>query len=367
MKTTADVVIIGAGIQGTSVAYHLTRKGVTNVLVVEMDQIGSGSSSRSAAQLWSQFPEALNIILSLESFKEYQRFREELGVDIGLTITGTLLLASESNVNELRAQIEVQRKLGVLTEVLSPEDLGRLIPGLNVDDVIFGALCRQDGFIDPHSVMQAYSRAASRLGAEFNEGVRATGIIQNGSRIVAVDTSGGPIYTPVVVNAAGVLAAEVGRWLGIELPIRNSKRHLFITEPFSDMPNEVPMVEDDSQWYFRREGPGVMMGMGLEWTDEIAPQTNWGFLEQVVDHALYRFPPLCAAKVSRGWAGIRPLTPDNLPILGRIPEVSGYINCCGWGGQGVMHAPIGGRLIAELIADGTPVSIDLSPLSSQRF
>jgi sarcosine oxidase subunit beta len=370
LKTHSDVVIIGGGIIGTSIAYHLARRGIRDVVLVEADIVGSGSSGRSAAMILLQESGEMTIRMSQESFKEYLRFHDELGADIGYKPIGFLNLATEAIADDLRAQVELQQRLGVPVQVLSPSDIARLVPAVNLDDIVFGSICWQDGVIDPHSVMQAYVQHARRAGADVNEKVEATGIALNSARhyVVGVETSAGYIATPIVVNAAGARAAQIAAWVNLQLPITNYKRTVFITDRFDAIPDNTPFVMDLAvEWYFRKEGRGILMGMGTEESTIFEPQLEWEFLDTMIQHALRRAPILANACVMRGWAGLRSLTPDDYPILGRAPNVDGFINACGWGGHGVMHAPIAGQLVAELIADGVPTTMDIAPFRLERF
>ncbi len=367
MRPTADVVIIGGGIQGTSVAYHLAKQGVRNVILVEADIIGSGSSGRSAAMILLQMSREETIRLSQESFKEYLHFQEAFGADIGYKPIGYLNLATDAVADELRRQVDLQRQMGVPVETLTPDEIARLVPSVKTDDIVFGSICWQDGVIDPHSVMQTYAQHARRLGVEIDEKVEATGIALDGNRVSGVQTTAGAISTPLVVNAAGPRAALVASWVRVNLPIKNFKRTIFITDRFDEVPEDTPFVMDLSvEWYFRKEGKGILMGMGTEESTAFEPQLDWEFLDTMIQHALHRAPILANARVMRGWAGLRPLTPDDYPILGPVDGIVGYVNACGWGGHGVMHAPIGGQLVAEWIATGR-TTMNLTPFLAARF
>jgi sarcosine oxidase subunit beta len=152
------------------------------------------------------------------------------------------------------------------------------------------------------------------------------------------------------------------------IELTNYKRTIFITDRFDALADSAPFVMDLSvEWYFRKEGRGVLMGMGIEESTTFEPQLEWEFLNTMIQHALHRAPILAHARVMRGWAGLRSLTPDDYPILGRAPNVAGFINACGWGGHGVMHAPIAGQLVAELIADGKTTTMDIAPFRLDRF
>lgn len=368
MKITASVVIIGGGIIGTSIAYHLAQRGVRDIVLVEADIVGSGSSGRSAAMILLQMSREMTVRLSQESFKQYLNFEDEFGVDIGYKPIGYLNLAMKEIAEDLRAQIALQHQLGVPTEILPPQEIARLVPAVKVDDLEFGSICWRDGVIDPHSVMQAYVKHARRLGAEVNEKVAATGIVVEKNRVIGVQTSAGDIATPMVINAAGARAVEIGQWVGLNLPIKNFKRTIFITDRFDAIADEIPFVMDLAvEWYFRKEGKGILMGMGVEESTTFEPQLEWEFLDAMIARAMHRAPILANARVMRGWAGLRSLTPDDYPILGRAPGIDGFINACGWGGHGVMHAPVAGQLIAELMIDGKMTTLDGAAFRLERF
>lgn len=368
MRTNADVVVIGGGIQGLSCLYHLAAKGIKNISLVELDLLGSGSSGRSAAMLVLSMSRAETIALSLVAWKEYMAFPELFGESTHFKQIGYLTVATAAAEHELRQELAAQRSMNVPLEVLDPQQVKEIVPAVNVDDLVLGAFYRADGVIDPHAVMQTYARAAKQLGAEINERVQATGIVQENGRVVGVETTAGLISTPRVVNATGARAREVGAWVGLDLPIRNFKRHIFITDEFHAIPPNTPFVMDlEVEWYFRKEGDNVLMGMGREESTSFEPQFVPEFQEQVIERAALRAPILLEAKILRGWAGLRALTPDDLPVLGYAPGVEGFVNCCGWGGHGVMHAPVGGILTAEIIADGKASSMDITPFKYERF
>lgn len=368
MLNTADVVVIGGGIQGLSCAYHLAAKGVKNVSLVELEFLGSGSSGRSAAMLVHAMWSPQTILLSRLSAQEYFAFKQVVGEEFEYKPIGHMNVATAAAEHALREEVAMQQGMGVPIEVLSPDDIQKAVPALNVQDLVLGAVCWQDGVIDPHAVMQAYARAARRLGAEINEMVRATGIVTENGRVVAVETTEGKIATPLVVNATGARAGEVASWVGLHLPITNYKRHIFITDEFPAIPRNTPFVMDtEVEWYFRKEGENVLMGMGREESTTFEPQFEPEFQEQVIERAALRAPVLLEATIVRGWAGLRALTPDDLPILGFAPGVEGFVNCCGWGGHGVMHAPAGGILTAEVIVDGKASSLDITPFRLERF
>lgn len=368
VKTSAEVVIIGGGIQGLSLAYHLTARGVRDALLIEMNTLGSGSSGRSAAIIGHAFQTEHSLPLTRWSFEAFMRFEEELGTGPDYEPIGILLLAGAQTAPDLRERHALLRQQGIESLVLAEQDILRLTPGLNLSDIELAVYNPGEGAIDPHVIMMAYAQHARRRGATLVEGVRATGLQVQGGRVVGVETSEGPVATPCVINAAGFRAREVAAWAGLDLPITNTKRHIFVTGPLPAYSQPIPFTyEMDLPWYMRREGPGLLLGMGNAESDEEDPQVDWAFLDEVIEHSIHRAPPLEEAGVKTAWAGLRPLTPDDDPILGPAPALAGYWNDCGWGGHGIMHAPAAGAALAEWIVDGAPTAVDLRPFAAERF
>jgi sarcosine oxidase subunit beta len=368
VKNTADVVIIGGGIQGISLAYHLARRGVTDVCLVEMNTLGSGSSGRSAAIIGYAFPSENCLPLVQYSFEALMRFEQELEADPGYEPIGCLLLAGSEGAPGLRQRHALLQQLGIDSHLVDHGAIARLTPGLNLEDIEVGLYNAREGCIDPHLIMMGYAQRARRLGVEFVEEVRATGLCTEGDRIAGVETSAGPIATPCVVNAAGFRARQVAAWAAMDLPITNVKRHIFCTGPVPTYSESIPFTyEVELPWYLRREGPGLLIGMGNAESDEEDPQVDWSFLDAVIEHSVHRAPALDEAGVKTAWAGLRPITPDDDPILGPAPHLRGFFNDCGWGGHGIMHASAGGLLLAEWIVDGQPTSLDASLFGAERF
>lgn len=368
MKTTFDAVIIGGGIQGLSLAYHLTRLGLTDVCLVEARTLGSGSSGRSATIIGHGFPVEEDLPLTRLSFAAVERFGAELGADPGYEPIGCLLLAGPQEAAGLRRRCAVLREMGVECDLPAGDDVLRLTPALDLDGIEAALYLPRDGNLDPHSMMQAYAHQARRAGAVLAEEVRATGLIVRGGRVAGVETTAGPIATPCAVNAAGFRAREVAGWAGMRLPIANLKRHIFVTGPVAAYSRPIPFTyEAGVAWYMRREGPGLILGMGAVESDEEDPQVDWSFLDAVIEQSLRRAPALADAGVKTAWAGLRPVTPDDRPILGEAAGLGGFYNDCGWGGHGVMHAPAAGQALAELIARGRAEALDLAPYRAERF
>jgi sarcosine oxidase subunit beta len=370
MARLADAVIIGGGCMGASVAFHLTRLGVTNVVLVERGrQLAAGSTGRNAGGVRHQFSHEANIQLSIESIRMLERFEAETGYPADLRQDGYLfLLSTLPSVELFKQNVSRQRRLGVDVEWLTAADAERLAPGLNADGVLAATFCDRDGIADPNSVTTGFAKAAQTAGATISCDTEAIGIRVENDRAVAVETSLDLIHTPVVVNAAGPHARIVGRMAGADVPVYPYRRHIFLANPTAGIPTSRVMVIDfESTFYFHREGPGVLFGMGAKnETSTFDTTVQWDFLHEVVDTAMRRLPALKNAAVTRAWAGSYEVTPDANPIIGPTPGVDGFFQINGFSGHGFQHSPAAGRIVADLIAGRDP-RFDLSPFAADRF
>jgi len=369
MKTTADVVIIGAGVIGCSTAYHLAQMGITDVAVFEMDQVGSGSSGKSASMLSLQYCEdELTIQMTKYSYAKYMQFEGEMGVPIDFKKIGWMSVASEKNVELLRKNAELLNSHGITTEILEPDEIKRRYPEIEIEDLALGTWGPDDGLIDPHMVMWGYMKKAQEMGATLHQGVKATGIQVHYGKVEGVRTGNGFVSSRTVVNAGGPWAKEIGRWVDVEIPITNLARTIVVTGPCADVPHNRPFFDDLTfEWYCRPEISGLLMGMGAKPVEEHNSQTDTEMVHEIIDVAVRRIPVLEKASMQTAWTGIRPLTPDGHPIIGPVPSVGGLMLNCGWGGRGIIQAPIAGRLVAETIHHGYSSTMDIHPLKIERF
>ena len=370
LPRTASVVIVGGGVVGCSIAYQLGRRGVRDVVVLERETVGSGTTSKAAGGIRAQFPTEAEIRFSLESIRVFESFAEEFGVDPGYRKIGYLFLVSDpADLAGYEPRIALQRRLGVDIRVLTPDDAQKLVPALRVDDLIAAIWGPGDGVAGPAEVTNAFARRARELGARIAEGVTVTAIDADGGRVRGVRTAQGDVATPLVINAAGPAAARVARLAGVTVPVLPRRRHIFFTEPFPEIPGPVPLTTDrGSGFYFRKEmeqlliSPGDVEDIG----DDFTVPMDHAKVAETVEKAVHRLPIIERARIAGGWAGLRPLTPDDHAIVGWAPGCDGFFLAVGFGGHGFQHSPATGRYVAEWIVDGAP-SMDLSLFDPARF
>lgn len=370
LPRTASAVVIGAGVVGCSIAYHLARRGMRDVLVLERDAVGAGTTSKAAGGVRAQFPTETEIRFSQESLRVFESFEEEFGADAGFKRIGYLFLISdEADLRAFEPRMALQRRLGVDVRVITPAEARELVPGLHVDDLIAAVWGPDDGVAGPAEVTTGFARRARELGARIVEGVEVTRIVLDGGRVRGVGTPRGVVATPLAINAAGPAAARVGRLAGLDLPVLPRRRHIFFTEPFPDIPGPIPLTTDRrSGFYCRKEVDALLLSPGdvEDVGDDRSAAVDWGRMEEVVGKAVHRLPLLERARIAGGWAGLRPLTPDDHALVGPAPGLEGFFLAVGFGGHGFQHAPATGRQVAEWLVDGRP-SMDLSVFDPARF
>ncbi len=372
IEKTTEVIIIGAGVIGLSIAYHLAKLGCHDVVVLEKeDTIGSGSTAKAAGGARHQFCNEVNIKLSIESIKFFERFEEEIGAPIDFRQHGYLRLVSiEEELEWLRQKVTLQQKLGVKVYLLSPREVKEVIPALKIDDVLGAAYCPADGKLDPYSLVQGYALGAKRLGARINTKIEVVGIkISKGHQVQGVFTNEGEIEAPVVVNAAGAYAGRVGKTVGLDIPVHPHKQHTFFTAPSEEIRKDAPLILDLHMGFtIWREGRGLAFtGSDPEQPEGFDISVDWSYLPKLAERILPRFPFLADVGIMRAEAGLHPDTPDASAILGSVTEVGGFYLACGLNSQGVQHSPAVGRLMAEYILGmGSDPAISLLGLSRFR-
>lgn len=370
LPNSAEIVIIGGGVMGASALYHLAKLGVKDVVLLEKENFfGAGSTGKCAGGVRYQFNTEINIQLSKLSLPMIENFEIETGQSVRYEKCGYLfVLTAEKDIPIFKRNVELQHKLGVMTEWLSGDDVRKRLPAMKFDDAIAGTFHQNDGIVDPNSVVNGYISAAQKLGAIAISNVEVRGITRKGDSVEGVMTSQGEIKTRMILNAAGAWAGQIGSMAGVQLPIQPLRRQMFTTNPLPEIPANLPFVIDFSKsLYFHREGAGLLIGMSNQ--NEVI-----GFNEQVDDEfeletmeeAIARLPLLEKASRASHWAGLYEVTPDAHPIFGQTP-VDGFFVCAGFSGHGFMHGPIAGKLMSELMTHGKFESLDVNMLDLARF
>jgi sarcosine oxidase subunit beta len=372
MRGTADVVVVGGGVVGASAAYHLAAAGAGPVVLLEReDQLGTGSTGACAGGFRHQFSSEINIRLSLASVPMITGFAEEHGLPLDVSQDGYLFMVrGEDSWDEFLASVELQRSLGVAVDVLTPEEAATLVPGISVDRMVGATFGPEDGIADPSGLTLGYATLARRAGVDIQTGVEVSGIDMSNDRVAGVSTSKGQVSAPVVVNAAGPWAASLASTAGVDLPVDPVARQVLVTGPFLGAPTRRTLVIDaGTTFYFHREGEGVLMGMGAEHEEpSFDTRVDETFIaEELLPTAVRVFPPLEGADSRHRWAGLYEMTPDRHPIIGEAPGVEGLYLANGFSGHGFQHAPVVGKLLAEMILEGGPRTVDVSSLSLERF
>jgi sarcosine oxidase subunit beta len=374
---SAEVVVLGAGVMGASVAWHLAARGCRDVLVLDRDAgPGLGSTGRATGGFRTQFATEVNIRLSLLSREKLLRFPEEVGGDPGYRPHGYLFLASdEAQIEALRSIRPLQRSLGVPVEEIGLEDVRRLNPAVRLDGLTGGSFCPIDGFIRPLDILGGYGEAARRLGVRFEYGAEVTAFTVEKrlpGRVVGVETTAGPVAARHVVNAAGAWAGAVARLAGEDVPVTPLRRQVAPTEPTSVLPEDMPMTIFLEDGFHLRVRDGRVL---LLWPQDhpgsgpFATGFDESWLPGLLARAQARVPVLAGVPIDRPrcWAGLYEMSPDKHAIVGRAPRLENFWLINGSSGHGVMHSPALGQLVAEMILDGAAHTIDLHVLRPERF
>jgi sarcosine oxidase subunit beta len=355
-QETAEVVIIGGGAMGASTAYHLTELGITNVVLVERETLGSGSTSKAAGGIRTQFADELNVRIALRSLGEFESFEERLGVDIDFRQHGYLfLLDSAEDVRLFRAALALQGSLGVISTELTLDEVLTLVPPIETEGLLAATYCPRDGIATPETVVHGYAQAASERGVRIKQGCEVERISRLGNKIHSVETSEGRIRTDTIICTAGVWSKDVAALAGIELPVTGEARWMHYSPDGGGLPDELPLTIDFSTgFYFHREGPGLAFG-GREPT-----------IEGVATHATRRLPLLAELPIQASWWGYYEMSPDHNAIVGEATKPTRLLYAAGFSGHGFQQSPAVGEHLAELVAGRTP-TLDLSAFSLERF
>jgi len=367
-RNTADVAIIGGGVHGCSVAWHLAKEGL-KVVLFERDYLSSGGSGRSAAGIRQQFGTEVNCKLALYNLEKFPVLQEELEYEADLEYdpSGYLWIAySESQLEQLKKNVELQNSLGINSKILTPEEIKEVAPGLNTEGMIGASWNEKDGHINPHTLTFAYADAAKRLGAVIHTQTLVTGLEVQAEKVVGVKTSKGDWDVGCVVCAAGPWSVEVAKWVGLDVPIVPERHQILITEPIERMKHPMTLCLDDGSYFKQCPNGTFMLGWGNpNEKKDTSFESSWEFLLEVSRRVLAKMPCLSGVRVVRQWTGPYDITPDQQAIVGATP-VEGFYLDCGWSGHGLQFAPSIGRIMSEIVVGKDPF-IDVSVFRFTRF
>lgn len=369
LPTSADVVIIGGGAIGTSIAFHLAEAGVTDVVLLERDTLAAGSTCKAAGGVRAQFSDRINIQLGARSLAAFTRFGTRPGQEIDLHQVGYLfLLSTSADVESFERDVGLQNELGVTSRMIDVAEARELSPLIDTDGLVAAVFSPDDGHCTPESVVLGYARAARGLGAVLLTGVTVTGIDVVGDEARVVRTDRGVVEAGTVICAAGAWSRRVGEWVDTDLPVTPVKRQVIFTEPMPGLAAVVPFTIDFStSFYFHREGRGLLMGMSdpdqvpgfdLTYTDEWLPRLG--------NAIRARAPDLLGVGLINGWAGLYEVTPDHNALIGRSSATPNFLYATGFSGHGFLQAPAVGEVIRDQYLGREPV-VDTALLSADRF
>ena len=375
MRSTADVVIIGGGVMGASIAYHLSEKGATNVVLLERKTLAAEGTGHSGALVRQHYSQDPIIQMAVRSVRIFEEFEERTGRANVFNQTGWVKIGSAEMKAEMERNIERHRAFGIEAGFLSVDDLQKMMPGINPEGIGSALIEHKGGYADPTATTEGLAEVARSRGVEIIEGVAATGMEASGGRITSVRTTNGAISTPVVVNAAGPWSPEIAAWVGIDLPIKVTREQDLVLETDdADLRPEYPVSNGLDRTYWRRDRGRLLAGDGHPKENEYVDANDYDSTHDAsyeldlmarLKHRIPRFAD--NARVVGGFAALYDVTPDWHPILGAVDGVDGYINCVGWSGHGFKLGPAVGELMAEVIVDGSASSIDISTLGLDRF
>lgn len=374
MNTNTDhIVVIGAGVVGASVAWHLAQMGAGRVTILEREiQPGTGSTSKANGGIRAQFTTDVNIAMSLLSMEILDSLAADIGEPGVYHKAGYLFVTTQpATLAKMEDAAAFQRARGVTVDVLDNTDIRKRAPWMHIDDLVGGTFGARDGFIDPGGLCNWFLRRAAARGVAIRCNTEVTGLGTTASGGWRLLTSHGPLEADAVVNCAGPWAAGIAQLAGFELPVRPVRRHLILSGPVRDLPATIPMTIDaDTGVLIRREGPAVLTA----WSNaDEPPGFNFSFDDDFIlrfaEELEHRFPLVAAGGIDlkHSWCGLYEVSPDHHGIIGEAPGAPGFFLVNGFSGHGVMHSPAAGRVTAELILTGAARSADIAPLSPGRF
>ena len=371
MSETADVIIIGAGVQGASLAFHLAQRGVKSV-VLEKKFIAAGATGRSSGLVRMHYDVRQDTELAWVSFKYFSSWKEMVGGDCGFTRTGFIQLVAPSDMDKLKANVGMHQAIGVPVLLIDASDVKRLAPSFAADDVVLAAYEPESGYAMPSDTATSLMNAARASGARLVQDCEVTGLLFTGASLAGVRTSQGEFHAPVVVNVAGAWAGKINQMAGLDIPY-DTWRHdtMFVARPPQIGPAHPTVIDFANEMYFRPEGKLTLIGLEDgnllgESPDNDTDHARPGFVERGIDRICRRIPIMENGGLHSAHGGYDGITPDQHPLLGAAGPDGFYLDC-GFSGTGFKTAPAVGLCMSELILDGSARTVDISIYSPQRF
>lgn len=379
MAETFDAIVIGGGVIGASVLFQLTGLGCTNVLLLERGDLAGGMTAHSSGIVRTHYSVPINVQVARASLAMFEGFRDLLDgdpeADAGLVLPGYIIVAPPGPSSEaVRASIGMQRSLGVAAELLDRSQALARHPWLQLDDIDAIGFEAEAGFADPYLVTTAFIRAARRRGATVRPQTAVTGLIRKGSRVIGVQTEGGPIHARVVLSAVNVWSRVAAAWAGIEIPFEITAHHVFTLSAATPYTPDLPVLKDlasPSKLYMRSSGGHLLVGGGREGDPAADPDAAELEADQdtLVDEAMqaaHRLPAFEEGSLVRSWSGLYDTTPDWNPVLGGVPGIEGLQVAFGFSGHGFKLSPMIGRMLAQSMLGLAP-DLPIAPYRMTRF
>jgi sarcosine oxidase subunit beta len=375
MPGSAEAIIIGAGVMGASLAFHLTRAGMKNVLILDKQGLCGGMTAKSGALVRMHYTNEPEARMAFAALRYFQNWPEIVGGACGFTRTGFIMTVTAENADRLRKNVEMLQKVGVNTSVITPQELHELQPWTQVDDLTVAAYEPESGYADPRATATAFMQQALRQGGTLREGVAVTAIRTSGGRVSGVDTTAGPFDAPIVVVMAGPWSDRLLTSVGIDFPLTPQRAQIaFYHRPPPLSKGHMVFIDGVLGTYFRPHGDGsTLIGVG-RWKSEPPPDPDHynemndpDFIPAAKAKAARRIPELQRAEYTRGHAGIYDVSPDSRAILDRAPGIDGLYMAAGFSGTGFKISPAVGACMTELITQGRATFVDITPFRFSRF
>ncbi|MGC8903312.1 MAG: NAD(P)/FAD-dependent oxidoreductase [Fervidobacterium sp.] len=369
MERTYNVCIIGGGITGTALGYFLCKLGETSVAIFEKSYLSSGSTGRCAGGIRQQWSTRPNVRLAMRSVKLFERFKEDVGMDIEYAQGGYLVLSyDDQEAEQFEKNVQMQKEEGLDVKILTPRQVKERYPYISTEGLIMATFCQTDGHANPHKAVIGYAQAIRNMGGHIYTHTEVTGVdIQNG-KVIGIETSKGYFGCNIVVNASGPWSKEVSQLVGVDLPTESYRHQIMVTE---GLKNFFPMmaISFSGNFYMRQTQHGqFVLGQGDK--DEkpgLNYKVTFRFEEELIKKMVRIFPFLKNVRLLRHWSGMYNMSPDAQPIIGQSKKVKGYYYAVGYSGHGFMVAPAVGEALAELILFGKSLHTDISYLDVERF